>query len=64
MGWANSKLKKIENSARAQDRAKDVARTVRLFDATIYIYAGTVLGKQLRNLGLKNMSSEVETWTR
>ena len=43
---------------KGRDLALDAALTGRLFDVTIYIYAGTVLGKQHQNLDLKNMSSE------
>ncbi len=34
----------------------DVVRTARLFDVTIYIYAGTVSERLPQNLGSKNMS--------
>jgi len=63
MAWVNSRLRKYENSARAQDRANAAALTVRSFGVTIYIYVGIALGKQLPSLGSKNMSSEVEAWT-
>lgn len=33
------------------------------FGVTIYIYAGIVLERRHPNLGLKNMSDEVERWT-
>jgi len=47
---------------REQGPALDVVLTVPLFDVTIYIYAGTVLGKQRPSLDLKNMSSEAARW--
>jgi hypothetical protein len=62
--WANSKLRKNENTAKARGPVKDAALMGLSFDVTIYIYAGTVLGRQPRNSDLKNMSSEVERWTR
>jgi hypothetical protein len=48
--------------AKAQDLALDAVLTGQLSDVTIYIYAGTVLGRQRPSLGLKNMSSEVARW--
>lgn len=44
--------------ARAQDLVFDVVLMGRLFDVTIYIYVGTVLGRQRRSLVSKNMNSE------
>ena len=41
---------------KAQDHALDAALMGQLFDGTIYIYVGTVSGKQPQNLGSKNMS--------
>ena len=54
--WENSKLRKCGNTAKVQDPALDAARMDQLFDGTIYIYVGTVSGKQPRNLVSKNMS--------
>jgi hypothetical protein len=48
---------------KAQGLALDVGLTGQLSDVTIYIYAGTVLGRQRLSLGLKNMSSEAARWT-
>jgi hypothetical protein len=48
--------------AKAQGLVLDVVLTGQLSGVTIYIYAGTVLGRQRRSLGLKNMSSEVARW--
>jgi hypothetical protein len=45
---------------KAHDLAKDAALTGQSFDVTIYIYVGTVLGKQRPNLDSKNMSNEVQ----
>ena len=47
-----------------QDPALDAVLTGPLSDVTIYICAGTVLGRQRQNLGLKNMSSEEKRWIR
>jgi hypothetical protein len=47
--WENSKSRKCENTVKVQDPALDAARMVQLFDGTIYIYVGTVSGKQPRN---------------
>jgi hypothetical protein len=41
---------------KAQDLALDADLTGQSSDVTIYIYAGTVLGKQRLSLGSKNMS--------
>jgi hypothetical protein len=54
--WENSKLRKRENTVKVQDPALDAARMDRSFDGTIYIYVGTVSGRQPRNLVSKNMS--------
>ena len=48
---------------KVHDLASDVGLMDLLFDVTIYIYVGTVLGKQRPNLDLKNMSNEVASWT-
>jgi hypothetical protein len=48
--------------AKEQDLALDAVLTDPLSDVTIYICAGTVLGRQRQNLGLKNMSSEEKRW--
>jgi hypothetical protein len=48
--------------AKAQGLALGVVLMGQLSDVTIYIYAGTVLGKQRPSLGLKNMSSEATQW--
>jgi hypothetical protein len=47
-----------------QDLALDAVLTGQLSDVTIYIYAGTVLGRQRQSLVSKNMSSEVARWIR
>jgi hypothetical protein len=47
-----------------QDLALDAVLTDPLSDVTIYIYAGTVLGRQRQNSDSKSMSSEAATWTR
>jgi hypothetical protein len=46
-----------------QDPALDAVLTGPLSDVTIYICAGTVLGRQRLSLGLKNMSREIAPWT-
>ena len=61
--WENSKLRKCGNTEKAQDPALDAARMDRLFDGTIYIYVGTVSGKQPRNLDSRNMSRSRKIWT-
>ena len=43
--WAKRNLKKKENMAKEQDSALDVGLTGLLFDVTIYIYVGNVLGR-------------------
>jgi hypothetical protein len=43
--WARRNLKKKENMAKEQYDASDVALADRLFDVTIYIYAGNALEK-------------------
>ncbi len=50
----------------AKDRglASDVVLTDLLFDVTVYICVGTVLGKRRQSLVSKNMSSEVAKWIR
>ena len=42
--------------AKVHDHASDVALMDQLFDGTIYIYVGTVSGRQPQNLDSKNMS--------
>ena len=54
--WESSKLRKCGNTVKVQDPALDAARMDLLFDGTIYIYVGTVSGKQPQNLDSKNMS--------
>ena len=49
--------------AKEQDLALDAVLTDPLSDVTIYICAGTVLGKQRQNWVSKNMSDEVAEWT-
>ena len=49
---------------KAQGLALDAVLMDLLFDVTIYIYAGTVLGRQRQNSDLKSMSSEAATWIR
>jgi hypothetical protein len=61
--WENSKLEKHGNTGKVHDHALDVARTGLSSDGTIYIYAGTVSGKQPRNLASKNMSRSRKSWT-
>ncbi len=61
--WENSKLRKHGNTARVHDHASDAARTGRSFDGTIYIYAGTVSGRQPPNSASKNMSRSRKEWT-
>ena len=43
---------------KVRDLASDAVLMDLLFDVTIYIYVGTVLGKQRPNSDLKNMSNE------
>ena len=45
-----------------QDLALGAVLTDPLSDVTIYICAGTVLGRQPQSLGLKNTNSEVASW--
>ncbi len=47
---------------KVQDLALDAVLTGLLSDVTIYICAGTVLGRQRLSLALKNMSREVAKW--
>jgi hypothetical protein len=54
--WESSKLRKCGNTAKVQDPVLDAAHMDRLFDGTIYIYVGTVSGKQPQNLDSRNMS--------
>ena len=61
--WENSRSRKNENMVKAQDLALDVVLMDQLSDVTIYIYAGTVLGRQRRSLGSKSMSRDVARWT-
>ena len=42
--------------AKVHGHVYDVALMGQLFDGTIYIYVGTVSGKQPQNLDSKNMS--------
>jgi len=56
--WLNRKLKKRGNMVKEPDLALDAVLTDPLSDVTIYIYAGTVLGRQRQNSDLKSMSSE------
>jgi hypothetical protein len=49
--------------AKEQDLALDAVLTGRLSDVTIYIYAGTVLGRQPQSWVSKNMNSEAARWT-
>ena len=48
---------------KARGLALGVVLTDPLSDVTIYICAGTVLGKQRQNWVSKNMSDEVAEWT-
>jgi hypothetical protein len=48
---------------KAQGLVLDVVLTGQLSDVTIYIYVGTVLGRQRRSLGSRNMSRDAERWT-
>jgi hypothetical protein len=61
--WENSKLRKRGSTARVHDHASDAARMGQSSGGTIYIYAGTVSGKQPRNLASKNMSRSRKEWT-
>ena len=45
-----------------QDLALGAVLTDPLSDVTIYICAGTVLGRQPQSSDLKNMSSEEKRW--
>ncbi len=45
-----------------QDLASDAVLMGPLSDVTIYICAGTVLGRQRQSLDLKNMSDEAARW--
>jgi len=47
---------------KGQDLALDAVLTGQLSDVTIYICAGTVLGRRRQSLVSKNMSSEVARW--
>ena len=47
---------------KAQGLVLGAVLTGQLSDVTIYIYAGTVLGKQRQSLGSKNMSRDVARW--
>lgn len=49
---------------KAHAHASDAVLMGQLSDVTIYIYAGTVLGRQRPSLGLKNMSNEAARWIR
>jgi hypothetical protein len=49
--------------AKERDPALDAVLLDLLSDVTIYICAGTVLGKQRQNWVSKNMSDEVAEWT-
>ena len=48
---------------KVHDLAKDVVLMDLLFDVTIYIYVGNVLGRQRPNLALKNTNSDEISWT-
>jgi hypothetical protein len=54
--WENSRSKKNVNMGKVQDPVLDVVLTGQSLGVTIYIYAGTVLGKQRLSLGSKNMN--------
>jgi len=56
--WASRNLKRKENTAKGQDLAVDAGLMGQLFDVTIYICVGIVLGKWPKDLGSKNMSNE------
>ena len=60
--WENSRSRKNENMVKAQDLALDVVLMDQLSDVTIYIYAGSVLGRQRQSLDLKSMSRDVAIW--
>ena len=60
--WENSRLRKNGNMVKVQGLALDVVLTGQLSDVTIYIYAGTVLGRQRQSLDLKSMSRDVARW--
>jgi hypothetical protein len=49
--------------AKERDHALDVVLSDLLSDVTIYICAGTVLGKQRQNWASRNMSDEAAKWT-
>jgi hypothetical protein len=50
--------------AKGRDLAFDVVLMDQLFDVTIYICVGTVLGRRRRSLVSKNMNSEEKRWIR
>jgi len=60
--WENSRSRKNENMVKAQDLALDVVLMDQLSDVTIYIYVGTVLGRQRQSLDSKSMSRDVAIW--
>jgi len=49
---------------KGHDLALDAVLTDQLSDVTIYICAGTVLGRQRQSWVSKNMSSEEKRWIR
>ena len=60
--WENSRSRKNENMVKAQGLALDVVLMDQLSDVTIYIYVGTVLGRQRQSLDSKSMSKDVAIW--
>jgi len=60
--WENSRSRKNENMVKAQGLALDVVLMDQLSDVTIYIYVGTVLGRQRQSLDSKSMSRDVAIW--
>ena len=60
--WENSRSRKNENMVKAPGLALDVVLMDQLSDVTIYIYAGTVLGRQRQSLDSKSMSRDVAIW--
>jgi hypothetical protein len=43
--WENRSLRRKKSTAKVPDPAADAALMVQLSDVTIYIFAGTVLGR-------------------
>lgn len=60
--WENSRSRKNENMAKVQGLALDVVLMGQLSGVIIYIYAGTVLGRQRQSSDLRNMSRNVAIW--